>query len=340
MLAEWLPEYEVVMKILFFSSDRYVRDFFNIANKELEYQLDFIPTRLDATTANIARGYTVISCFIYDSLDTPTLKILSKEGVKLVALRSAGYNNVDIEAAAKFGITVAYTPTYSPYSVAEHTIALILALNRKIPKAYLRVRDGNFSLSGLLGFDLHNTAVGIIGTGKIGTAFAHILHGFGCKIFGYDKIANKECLDMGVKYAELSELLSKSEIISLHCPLVPETHHLITADKIELMRDGVMLINTSRGGLIDTKAVVKALKSGKIGYLGLDVYEAEKNLFFNDLSEKIIRDDIFSRLQNFPNVLITSHQGFLTKQACTDIANITLQNIKSFTTGMGHMYKV
>lgn len=328
------------MKTLFFSSDKYVEDFFNLANKNFGLQLDFSKIRLEAATASIAAGYQIISCFIYDELDAPTLKILHKIGVKLITLRSAGYNNVDIKTAAKLNITITYTPTYSPYSVAEHTTALILALNRKIPKAYLRVRDGNFSLSGLLGFDLHGTTVGIIGTGKIGASFARIMHGFGCEILAYDKIANKECLDLGIKYVSLDELLSHSEIISLHCPLVPETHYIINSKTITLMRKGVMLINTSRGSLIDTKAVIKALKSGKIGYLGLDVYEAEKNLFFSDLSERIISDDIFSRLQTFPNVLITSHQGFLTKQAYTDIANITLQNIKSFLTNSGSLYKV
>ena len=327
------------MKILFFSSDQYVEDFFNSANKNLQHELDFNKVRLCKDTASIAKGYTIISCFIYDELNASTLEVLSEMGVKLVALRSAGYNNVDVNVAAKLNITIAYVPVYSPYSVAEHATALILSLNRKIHKAYTRVRDGNFSLQNLIGFDLHGATVGVIGTGRIGAAFAHIMHGFGSKILGYDKTNNEECLKLGVKYVSLDELLSQSEIISLHCPLFPETHHIINTDAINLMCKGVMLINTSRGGLVDTKAVIKALKSGKIGYLGLDVYE-EEQVLFSDLSERIINDDVFSRLQTFPNVLITSHQGFLTKQAYIDIANITLQNIDSFIKKEGKLYKV
>ena len=326
------------MKILFFSSDQYVEDFFNAANKNLRYELYFSKVRLSKDTASIAKGYSIVSCFIYDELDAPTLKILSEAGVKLVALRSAGYNNVDVKAAAELNITIAYVPVYSPYSVAEHATALILSLNRKIHKAYARVRDGNFSLQNFLGFDLHGATVGVIGTGKIGTAFAHIMSGFGSKILGYDKVTNEESLKLGVKYVPLNELLSQSEIISLHCPLMPETHNIINTDAINLMRQGVMLINTSRGGLVDTKAVIKGLKSGKIGYLGLDVYEAEQSLFFSDLSERVINDDMFSRLQTFPNVLITSHQGFLTKQACIGIADITFQNITSFIKKEGKLY--
>jgi D-lactate dehydrogenase len=328
------------VKVLFFSSDDYVQDFFIFANKQFQYNLDFCKLRLSKDTASIAAGYAIISCSIYDELDAVVLKILNNIGVKLVALRSAGYNNVDVKAAAELNIIIAYVPTYSPYSVAEHAVALILSLNRKIHKAYSRVRDGNFSLRSLLGFDLHDANVGIIGTGRIGTAFAHIMHGFGCKILCYDKIINKECLSLGAEYVLLNELFSHSEIISLHCPLVPETYHIIDSKALNLMRNNVMIINTSRGGLIDTKSAIKALKSGKIGYLGLDVYEAEKNLFFNDLSERIVSDDVFSRLLTFPNVLITSHQGFLTKQAYTDIANITLQNIMVFITGDGQLHKV
>lgn len=328
------------MKILFFSSDEYVQDFFNTVNKNTQYHIIFTRVKLNIDTVSIAKGYSIISCSIYDELDAPTLRALNDIGVKLIALRSVGYNNVDIKTAGELGMSIAYVPTYSPYSVAEHAVALILALNRKIHKAYLRVRDGNFSLRNFLGFDLHGASVGIIGTGRIGTAFAHIMHGFGCKIFGYDKIVNKGCKTLGVEYVTLNQLLSRSEIISLHCPLTPETHYIIGPKAIKLMRNNVMLINTSRGGLIDTKAVINALKSGKVGYLGLDVYEAEQNLFFNDLSERVINDDTFNLLQTFPNVLITSHQGFLTKQAYFDIANVTLQNITAFITGTGQLYKV
>lgn len=328
------------MKILFFSSDEYAEDFFSSANKEFKFHLVFNPTRLDSKSAFLAKGYNIISCSVHDELDAPTLKALSKIGVKLIALRSAGFNNVDIKTAAKLNITIAYVPVYSPYSVAEHAAALILSLNRKIHKAYLRVREGNFSLRNLIGFDLHGSTVGIIGAGRIGTAFAHIMHGFGCNILAHDNVINKECEALGVKFVSLNKLLSQSEIISLHCPLVQSTYHMIDADAIKLMRKGIMLINTSRGALIDTKAVIKALKKGKIGYLGLDVYEAEQNLFFSDLSDRIIDDDLFSRLQTLPNVLITSHQGFLTKQAYTAIAHITLQNIQSFTANLGQIYKV
>ena len=318
------------MKILFFSSDNYTRDFLNQAKGKSKYRFSFSDARLNADTAYLAQGYTIISCSIYDELNATTLKILSKLGVKLVALRSAGYNNVDIDTARRLKITIAYVPTYSPYSVAEHTVALILALNRKTHKAYLRIREGNFSLRSLIGFDLHDTTVGIIGTGRIGSAFASIMRGFGCKLLGYDKQINQECLALGVTYVPLPKLLSQVAIISLHCPLLPQTHHIINSSSIKLMRSGVMLINTSRGALVDTQAVIKGLKTGKIGYLGLDVYEAEHNLFSSDLSASIIEDDTFARLQTFPNVLITSHQGFLTKQAYTDIANITMENIKSF----------
>jgi len=328
------------MKILSFSSDNYVQDFFNSASKGTIYYFDFIKARLNTDTISIAKGYSIISCSIHDELNAQTLKTLHELGVKLIALRSSGYNNVDINAAIELDITIAYVPTYSPYSVAEHAVALILSLNRKIHKSYSRIRDGNFLVHNLLGFDLHGVTVGIIGTGRIGTAFAHIMQGFGSQIICYDKVINKECLALGTKYVSLNELLSNSDIISLHCPLLPETYHIIGTRSLNLMRKGVMLINTGRGGLINTKAVIKALKSGKIGYLGLDVYEAEQKLFYNDLSEEIIDDDMFVRLRAFPNVLITSHQGYLTKQAYIDIANITLQNIASFITKKGQIYTI
>lgn len=332
--------YYIIMKILFFSSDDYTEEFCNKANKKFCYQLEFNKIKLDKNSVSITSGYQIISCSANDELNEPILKSLHEKGIQCIVLRTVGYNNVDLKVAAKLGITILYVPTYSPYSVAEHAAGLILALNRKIHKAYNRVREGNFSLNGLIGFDLHGTTVGIIGTGRIGTAFAHIMHGFGCHILAYDKIQNKKCQKIGVKYVKLMELLSKSKIISLHCPLTKENFHFINANKLKIMKDDVMLINTGRGALIDTKAIIHALKTHKIGSLGLDVYEAEKNLFPYNLSDQIINDDIFSRLLTFPNVLITSHQGFLTEEAYTDIASVTLHNIDSFINKKGVMYEV
>jgi D-lactate dehydrogenase len=251
----------------------------------------------------------------------------------MIALRCAGYNNVDLTAANELGIPVARVPGYSPQAVAEHTVALILALDRKIYRAYRQVREGNFSLEGLVGFNLHGKTVGLIGTGRIGTAVAKILGaGFGCKLLGYDLEPNQACQDLGLTYASLTEVVANSDVLSLHAPLLPATTHLIDAKTIGLMKEGVMLINTSRGGLIDTRAVIDAVKSGKIGYLGLDVYEEETELFFNDRSLEIIPDDVFARLLTLPNVVITGHQGFLTKEALEDIAQTTLDNILEFAT--------
>ena len=244
--------------------------------------------------------------------------------------RCAGFNNVDIRKAHALGIAVARVPAYSPYAVAEHTIGMVLALNRKLHRAYARVREGNFSLSGLVGFDLHGRTVGIIGTGKIGKVMAKIMNGFGCELLAHDPYPDEECLNLGVRYVDLPEMYAASDIITLHCPLTPSTHHLIDAQALDQMKDGVMLINTSRGGLVDTQAVINALKEGKIGELGLDVYEEEGDLFFQDLSDYLIKDDTFARLLTFPNVLITGHQAFFTKDALLNISETTLSNIHSF----------
>jgi D-lactate dehydrogenase len=248
-------------------------------------------------------------------------------------LRSAGFNHVDLIAARDLGLTVVRVPAYSPYAVAEHTAALILSLNRKIHRAYARVREGNFALEGLLGFDLNGRTAGIIGTGKIGTVMARIMSGFGCRLLAHDPFPNEACKELGVEYAALSDLYAASRIITLHCPLTPETHHLIDDNALKQMQNGVMLINTGRGALIDTQAVIAALKSGKIGSLGLDVYEEEADLFFEDLSGRVIQDDVFARLLTFPNVLITGHQGFFTQEAMARIAETTLGNLSDFEQG-------
>jgi D-lactate dehydrogenase len=258
------------------------------------------------------------------------LETLAKDGTELIALRSAGFNHVDLVAAAKLGLVTVRVPAYSPYAVAEHAIALILTLNRNVHRAYNRVREGNFSIEGLLGFDLNGATVGVVGTGRIGAIFAQIMRGFGCKLIGYDTYQNPTCLEISMEYVQISELFAQSDIISLHCPLTPDTHHLINAEAIAQMKAGAMLINTSRGGLVDTQAAIDGLKSGVIGYLGIDVYEQEADLFFEDLSNQVIQDDTFQRLLTFPNVIVTGHQAFFTSQALANIADTTLSNITEF----------
>ena len=275
-------------------------------------------------------GFTAVCAFVNDTLNTTVLKTLVAQGTRLIALRCAGFNNVDIQTANSLGLHVVRVPAYSPHSVAEHSVALMLALNRRLHHAYNRVRNGNFALQGLLGFELRSKTVGVVGTGRIGTAVTQILHGFGCRLIAYDPQQNPECISLGVEYVALEKLYADSDIITLHCPLNPQTHHLIDRAAITRMKRGVMLINTSRGAVIDTLAVIEGLKSSKIGYLGLDVYEQEGDLFFQDLSDQIIQDDVFERLLTFPNVLITGHQGFFTAEALSSIAQTTLQNISIF----------
>jgi len=293
----------------------------------------FFEPKLTSETTALAAGFPAVCIFINDQLNPETIKAIANNGTKLIALRSAGFNNVDIKTATELGITVVRVPAYSPYAVAEHAVGLILTLNRKYHRAYSRVRESNFSLNGLLGFDLHGSTVGIVGTGKIGMCFAQIIKGFGCNILAYDIYQNPACLEMGVKYVELSTLLATSDIVSLHCPLTPESYHMINATTLQQFKPGSMLINTSRGGLIDTKAVIDALKSQKLGYLGLDVYEQESDLFFEDLSDQVIQDDIFERLLTFPNVVITAHQAFFTRNALKNIAQTTITNITDFEKG-------
>jgi D-lactate dehydrogenase len=318
------------MKVAVFSTKPYDRRFLQTANKDDAHQLVFYESRLNRETVSVASGYPGVCIFVNDQLDAQTLEKLSRAGTQLVALRCSGFNNVDLSAAQNNGITVVRVPAYSPYSVAEHTVGLLLALNRKLHRAYARVREGNFALGGLLGFDVHGKTVGIIGTGKIGAIVAKLLHGFGCTLLAHDIRANPECEHIGVRYTSLAELFPKSDIVTLHCPLTPETHHLIDQNALEQMKPGVVLINTSRGPLIDTKAVIRGLKSGKIGYLGLDVYEEEADLFFEDLSDEVIQDDVFARLLTFPNVVITAHQAFFTREALQNIAETTIGNITEF----------
>lgn len=321
------------MKVAVFSTKAYDRKFLEAANSHNQHELVFFEPRLNRDTAILAAGFPAVCVFVHDQADAPTLEILASRGTHLLALRCAGFNNVDLKAAAELGITVVRVPAYSPYAVAEHTVGLILSLNRKIHRAYNRVREGNFSLDGLLGFDLHGRTVGIIGTGKIGVIVGQIMKGFGCHLLAYDVHRNPECQVLGAKYVELSELFANSDIITLHCPLTPQTNHLINTEAIEQMKPGVMLINTSRGALIDTTVVIGGLKSGKIGSLGIDVYEQESELFFEDFSDKIIHDDVFERLTTFPNVLITGHQAFFTEEAIRNIAETTIANMTDFEQG-------
>jgi len=317
-----------------FSTKPYDRQFFDALNLEANnVSIRYTEARLTPETALLAKDYSAICVFTNDVVDAPVIKQLSEMGVKLIALRCAGFNNVDLQAAETYGVTVVRVPAYSPYAVAEHTLALILCLNRHVHKAYNRVRDGNFSLDGLMGFDLHGKTVGVVGTGKIGAITASILKGFGCNLLGVDQYPNKECEALGMNYVELDTLLAQSDIISLHCPLTPETFHLINAEAIKKMKRGMMIINTSRGGLIDTVAVTEGLKSGQVGSLGIDVYEEEGDLFFEDLSDQVIQDDVFSRLLTFPNVLITGHQAFFTAEAMTKISEVTTNNIQQFSKG-------
>lgn len=330
------------MKISVFSAKAYDRQFLQAANEAADLRHDFVfhDVHLSESSAALAAGSPAVCLFVNDRADRPALGKLAELGVRLVVLRSAGFNNVDLKAARELGIAVARVPAYSPEAVAEHTIALILTLNRKTHRAYARVREGNFALDGLMGFNLYGRTVGLIGVGQIGLALARILHGFGCQLLGTDPIRRKEFEEMGGSYVELKALLASSDIISLHCPLMPDTRHLIGASAVKAMKPGAMLINTSRGAVVDTRAVIEGLKSGRIGDLGLDVYEEEADLFFEDLSGQVISDDVFARLLTFPNVLITGHQAFFTTDAMMNIAQTTLANLSSFEANGAPLYPV
>lgn len=320
------------MRVAVFSARAYDREFLTRANEASgsRHELLFLEPRLNLASAPLAAGHAAVCAFVNDRLGRDVLGLLAQQGTKLVALRSAGFNHVDLEAARELGMAVARVPAYSPDAVAEHTVALILTLNRKIHKASARVREGNFALEGLLGFDLRGRTVGVVGTGQIGMCFARIMRGFGCEVIAFDPHHSPELNALGGRYTDLPELFSASDIISLHCPLTPATHHLIDSDAIGQMKRGVMLINTSRGAVVDTRAIIAGLKSGKIGHLGLDVYEEESDLFFENLSDQMIQDDVFARLLTFPNVVITGHQAFFTHEALTAIAETTIDNITSF----------
>ncbi|MEX2642101.1 MAG: 2-hydroxyacid dehydrogenase [Acetobacterales bacterium] len=318
------------MHVAVFNSKPYDREFLEAANGDTGHRLTFLEPRLSAETAALADEAEAVCLFVNDLADAEVLTRLSRQGVRLAALRCAGFNNVDLAAARELGVTVARVPAYSPHAVAEHTVALILSLNRNIHRAYNRVREGNFALDGLLGFDLHGKTAGIVGTGQIGSVAASILSGFGCKLLAYDPYPNPACASVGVSYVPLGTLFGASDIVTLHCPLTPATHHLVNAERLAGAKRGLMLINTGRGALVDTRAVIGALKSGALGSLGLDVYEEEADLFFEDLSSRVLRDDVFARLLTFPNVLITGHQGFFTREAMTNIAETTIANLSSF----------
>ena len=314
-------------KVAVFSTKKYDRSFLTKYNEFTGLELTFFENKLSLETVTLAKGFDAICIFVNDEANSDILTILHSYGVQYIALRCAGFNNVDITKALALGFKVCRVPEYSPESVAEHAVGLMLTLSRKFYKAYQRVRDGNFALDGLMGFNFSSKTVGIIGVGNIGLATLKIMNGFGCKLLCYDPEPSQAARALGVKFVSLQMLFQESDIISLHCPLLPKTHHIINEESLALMKDNVMLINTSRGGLIDSSAVLKALKSKRIGYLGLDVYELESELFFEDLSDEIIEDDIFQRFLTFPNVVITGHQGFFTKEALETIAKTTLKNL-------------
>lgn len=316
------------MRVAVFSTKTFDRAFLDDANRAFGHALSYFEPRLVLETAGLAQEYPAVCVFVNDRLTSDVLEQLHAGGTRAVALRCAGFNNVDVQAAHNLGIKVVRVPAYSPYAVAEHTVALMLALNRKIHRAYNRVREGNFSLDGLLGFDLHGRTVGVVGTGQIGETVTRALSGFGCHFLGYDVRPNPACEALGMRYVVLDALLAESDIVTLHCPLTPETHYLINRESIRIMKRGAMLINTSRGAVIDTKAVIDALKDGSIGSLGLDVYEEEEQYFFEDLSQRMIADDVLARLLTFPNVIVTGHQGFFTREALESIARTTLQNLR------------
>jgi len=321
------------MKVAVFSAKRYDRDFLTAANATAGHDLRFYDAPMDLDSVAVAAGCEAVCIFVNDKADAGVLKALAAGGTRLVALRCTGFNNVDLAAAAALGLKVVRVVTYSPHSVAEHAVALLQAINRKVHRAYNRTRDSNFALDGLMGFDLHGKTVAVVGTGKIGCVFTRIMLGFGCEVIGYDKYPSQTFLDLGARYAEPGEMGSRADIISLHCPLTPETHHIVNADTLARTKRGALLINTSRGGLVDTEAAIEALKSGQLGGLALDVYEQEADLFFRDLSGTVIADDVFQRLLSFPNVIVTGHQAFFTQEAITTICETTIESVTQFATG-------
>ncbi|GEP51066.1 lactate dehydrogenase [Flavobacterium noncentrifugens] len=321
------------MKIAIFSTKYYEKEYLNKHNPKGLHELTFFDVALNSQTANLASGFDAVCVQLTDILDAATIDLLSQYQIKLIDLRSAGFDNVDVKAAAKNNIKVFRVPAYSPQAIAEHAVALILTLDRKTHKAYNRVRENNFSLQNLMGFNLYGKTVGVVGTGKIGSAFCNIMLGFGCTVLAHDIVESKVLITKGVAYTSLDKLFQTSDIISIHCPLTPNTRHLFDKKAFEKMKKGVMLINTSRGALIKTADAIDALKNGMIGYLGIDVYEGEEKIFFRDLSSTIVPDDLIERLMSFNNVLITPHQAFFTKEALDEIARITLLNFTDFENG-------
>lgn len=320
------------MRIAVFSTKHYDRIYLEPALRGAGHDVEFVESRLHAQTAKLAHECNALCAFVNDDLSAEVLEQLANLGVSYVALRSAGFNNVDLAAAARLGMRVARVPAYSPYSVAEHAVGLMLTLNRKFHRAFNQVREGDFSLDRLLGFDFHGRTAGIVGTGKIGEGVARILNGFGMRLLFHDVAQNSALAGIG-QYVSLDQLWAESDVITLHCPLLPSTHHLINSRSLGQMKRGVMLINTSRGALVDTRAVIGGLKSGHIGYLGLDVYEEEADLFFEDRSQTVIQDDVFMRLLTFPNVVVTSHQAFFTQEALSEIARVTALNLSQMEAG-------
>lgn len=322
------------MNIAVFDTHPFDQEALTEANRTSGHRLAFFNVILASDTTALAKGFECVCVFVHDRLDAATLELLGRNGIRLVLLRCTGFNNVDLATAARLGIRVARVPEYSPYAVAEHAMALLLALNRKIPRAHARVRDNNFSLDGLVGFDLHGKTVGVVGTGKIGAAFTRIARGFGCRLLGYDRRIDATLRkETGIAYVPLDELLEQSNVVSLHLPLCPETFHLLGEKALLRMKRGAILVNTGRGGLVDALALVEALKSGHLGGAALDVYEEEEKIFFRDLSGQLLQDEVLARLIGFPNVLITAHQGFLTREALDEIARTTLANATAFAEG-------
>ncbi len=315
------------MRTAVFSTKPYDKDFLTQANQSGAHKFEFLDVHLTELTAPLVKGFDSVCVFVNDTVDAGVIRLLAAHGVKAIALRCAGFNNVDLQAAHDAGIQVVHVPEYSPEAVAEHTVGLMLALNRKIHRAYNRVREGNFNLDGLMGFDMHGRRAGVVGTGRIGRAVVRILKGFGCEILAFDAGCPVEHRAPDARYVELKDIWRESDIITLHCPLTPETHHMVNIDTLAEMKDGVMLINTSRGALVDAPAVIMGLKSGKVGHLGIDVYEQEGDLFFEDLSGRVIQDDVFQRLITFPNVIVTGHQAFFTREALLKIARTTVENL-------------
>jgi D-lactate dehydrogenase len=323
------------MKIAFFDTHKFEKSIFEKTNGTFGHEITFFEPQLNSKTAVLAKGFPCVCSFVNDKLDETALTILKTGGCKVIALRSAGFNHVNLQAAEKLGLTTVRVPEYSPFAVAEHAVTLLLALNRKIHRSYQRVRELNFSLDGLVGMDLHGKTVGVIGTGRIGSIFAKIMRGFGCEVLLYDLYPNGSfAKEIGACFVSLDELYKKSHIVSLHVPLKPETRYLINKESLGKMRKGVFLINTGRGGLVNTKDLIQSLKSGHLAGAGLDVYEEEENLFFQDHSEEVLQDDVLARLLTFPNVIITSHQAFLTAEALENIAQTTLLNVQQFEQGL------